>query len=107
EVFNIRDPRAVSKKEFIDTICQSASLPIPNKVVPLPVARFLAWHMERLWKLLGKRQAPLVNSARIKFLGRNLDFSIEKAERELGYRPSMDFTEAMQQTIREFTDAGS
>ena len=102
EVFNIRDPRSVSKKEFMDTICNTAGYDIPKKVVPLHIARFLSWHMEKIWKVLGKSTAPLVNSARIKFLGRNLDFSIEKANRVLGYNPSTDFTTAMPDTVRWF-----
>ncbi|MCA9059514.1 MAG: oxidoreductase, partial [Planctomycetaceae bacterium] len=102
EVFNIRDPRAVSKKEFMDTICDAAGIPKPDKVVPLPVAKFLASAMEKTWKLLGKQQAPLLNSARIKFLALNLDYSIEKATQRLGYQPSTDFSEAMKTTIAWF-----
>jgi 2-alkyl-3-oxoalkanoate reductase len=102
QVFNIRDPRAVTKKEFMDTICQAAGYAIPTKVVPLHIARILSWHMEKLWKLLGRKQAPLVNSARIKFLGRNLDFCIEKANLELGYQPSCDFRDAMPKTVECF-----
>ncbi len=102
EIFNIRDPRAVSKKEFVETICKVAGYENPAKVVPLPVARFLAGAMEAIWKLLKKQSAPLVNSARIKFLGLNLDFSIEKATEQLGYAPSTDFSDAMQQTVEWF-----
>ncbi len=104
EVFNVRDPRAVSKQEFMNTICETAGLPVPTKVVPLHVARFLSWHMEKMWKLLRKTQAPLINSARIKFLGRNLDFEIEKANRLLNYQPSTDFTEGMQRTVAWFAN---
>jgi len=107
EIFNIRDPRAVSKKEFMDTICTNAGYPIPEKVVPLHVAKFLAGAMEKVWKLLKKDTAPLLNSARIKFLGLNLDFSIEKATEQLGYQPSTDFTDAMQQTVQWFREQES
>ncbi len=102
EIFNIRDPRAVSKKEFMETICREAGYDLPQKVVPLHVAKFLAGAMEKIWKLLKKQSAPLVNSARIKFLGLNLDFSIEKATTELGYAPSTDFSDAMQETVAWF-----
>ena len=34
-----------------------------------------------------------------KFLGLNLDFSIEKARRELGYRPRVSFDDAMYETM--------
>lgn len=102
EIFNIRDPRAVTKKEFMDTICSTAGFPIPQKVVPLHIAKFLSWHMETLWKLFRFKNAPLVNSARIKFLGMNLDFDIEKANLQLGYRPETDFRDAMRKTVEWF-----
>ena len=103
EVFNIRDPRAVTKREFIDTVCDAAGIVRPTKIVPLPIARFLASAMETTWKLLGKRDAPLLNSARIKFLGLNLDYSIDKAVRQLGYAPSTDFRDAMPLSIEPRT----
>jgi nucleoside-diphosphate-sugar epimerase len=101
EVFNIHDPRAVTKQEFMNTVCDAAGIPRPKKVVPLPVARTLAAVLESLWKVTGRKEAPLVNSARIKFLGLNLDFSIDKAIRKLGYRPSMDFSQAMPLTVQQ------
>ena len=103
EVFNIRDPRAVTKREFIDTVCDAAGIVRPTKIVPLPIARFLASAMETTWKLLGKKDAPLLNSARIKFLGLNLDYSIDKAVRQLGYAPSTDFRDAMPLSIEPRT----
>ena len=100
EVFNIRDPRAVTKREFIDIVCDSVGLSHPKKIVPLPVAKLLARLMESTWKLLGKKEAPLLNSARIKFLGLNLDFSIDKAIRQLKYQPSTDFRDAMKASLK-------
>ncbi len=100
EVFNIRDPRAVTKQEFINTICDAAGIRRPDRAVPFPVARAMAAVLEGLWRLLRKQDAPLVNRARIKFLGLNLDFSIEKAMHDLGYDPASDFTEAMPETVR-------
>ena len=99
EVFNIRDPRAVTKREFIDTVCDAAGIVKPTRIVPLPVAKFLAKAMETTWKLLGKKRAPLLNNARIKFLGLNLDYSIDKAVRKLGYAPSTDFRDAMRLSV--------
>ncbi len=104
--FNIADGRLVSKKEFITTIAEAAEYPIPSKHVPLPVARFLAKAMEGTWKLLRKKEAPLLSNARIKFLGLNLDFSIEKAKRELGYNPQVDYQDGMKQTMDWFRDQG-
>jgi nucleoside-diphosphate-sugar epimerase len=104
QTFNITDGRLVSKREFMRTVAEAAGYPVPTASVPLPVARTLARLMEGTWKLLGKQQAPLLSSARIKFLGLNLDFCIDKARRELGYDPQIDFAEGMQRTIQWFRD---
>jgi len=102
EVFNIRDPRAVTKREFIETVCDAAGIARPSKIVPLPVAKFVAKAMETTWKLFGKKQAPLLNNARIKFLGLNLDYSIDKAIRKLRYAGSTDFRDAMPLSMKPF-----
>jgi len=100
--FNITDGRLVTKREFVSTIARSAGYPEPTKVVPLGVAKVLARVLETTWRLLGKTEAPLLSQARIKFLGLNLDFSIEAAKRELGYHPAVDFAEAMESTMKDF-----
>lgn len=106
EIFNIRDQRLVSKQEFIDTIAQAGGYRAPTKVVPLGVARCLAAILERLWKLLGKSEAPILSSARIKFLGLNLDYSIQKAQEKLGYTGAIDYADAMPNTVDWFRTEG-
>ncbi len=36
---------------------------------------------------------------RLKFIGYNLDFSIDKAKSDLGYRPRVNFEEAIGETM--------
>ncbi len=102
EIYNITDGRLVSKREFMKTIAEAAGYEVPTKSVPLPVARFLAKILEGLWKLLGKTEAPILSNARIKFLGLNLDYCIDKAKRELDYKPHVDFSDGMKQTVEWF-----
>lgn len=99
EVFNITDGKLVSKREFISTVARLAGYPVPQGSVPRWLARFVAILSETVYRALGAKEAPLVNNARFKFLGLNLDFSIDKARRLLGYEPRVAFPEAMQQTI--------
>jgi nucleoside-diphosphate-sugar epimerase len=107
KVFNIRDDRLVSKREFMETICDLAGYTKPKtKPVPLGVAKGLARVLESSYRLLGKKHAPILSGARIKFLGLNLDFCIDKAKRELNYAPQVDFSQAMQATIDWFRGEG-
>lgn len=101
-IYNITDGRLVTKREFIETIARAAGCPLPTRVVPLPVARVVARLLEGVYRLLRRSQGPLLSSARIKFLGLNLDYCIDRARRELNYAPTIDFAEAMPQTVAWF-----
>lgn len=99
QVYNLTDGQTVSKRRFIEAIADAMDLPRPTKTPPLWIARLLTWWMERQARKNGATQAPRLTQARLKFLGLNLDFSIEKARRELGYRPAVGFEQGMQETM--------
>jgi 2-alkyl-3-oxoalkanoate reductase len=103
ETFNIRDPHLVSKRTFIGTAARLAGFAEPRRRVPKRIAYWLAKGSEALYRTLGKTEAPLVNMARYKFLALNLDFSIDKARRVLGYEPSVPFEEGMRQAVAAWT----
>jgi len=98
EVFNVRDDRLVTREELIYTIADYLGKPHPRKV-PEWVARGVVGIIEGLAKLRGVTEAPLLTRARIKFLTLNLDFSIEKAKRVLGYQPRVDFKEGIKESL--------
>lgn len=98
-IFNLTDGHLVSRIEFMETICQLAGWPPPRKHMPLPLARLLTSLMEGTWRMLGRKEAPLLSQARIKFLGLHLDYSIDRACHQLGYAPRIPFAEGMRQTM--------
>jgi nucleoside-diphosphate-sugar epimerase len=61
----------------------------------------LANLVEGAAKLRGAKNPPLINKARFKFLGLNLDYSIEKARRVLGYQPPFSFEEGIERAMAE------
>jgi 2-alkyl-3-oxoalkanoate reductase len=100
QIFNLTDGELVSKRRFIETLAHGLNLPEPSALgVPLWLARIAAWNQERMARNQGATQAPRLTQARLKFLGLNLDFSIEKAKTELGYRPRVSFERGMEQTV--------
>lgn len=107
EVFNLTDGEPISKKQFVGRVAVLAGLPIPTRHIPLPIARALAQVVEGAAKLLGAKRAPLINKARYKFLGLNLDYSIEKARRVLGYQPPYTFEEGIERAMAEHRPSGS
>ena len=99
KAYNLTDGRLVTRREFVRVICEAADLPVPTRSVPLPVARGLAKGLEATYRLLGRDHAPLLSSARIKFLGLNLDFSIDRAKEDLNYTAERLFHEAMPEAV--------
>ena len=84
------------------TVARLAGLKPPARKIPLWFAWTLAVLMERRAKRKKSTTPPLVNKARYKFLGLNLDFSIDKARRVLGYDPKFTTEEGLAEAMREF-----
>lgn len=100
QVYNLTDGEMVSKRRFIETIADGLGLPRPSpKGVPLWVAKFFAWWQEGRARRRNSPTPPRVTQGRIKFMGLNLDFSIEKARAQLGYRPRWSFDDGMRETL--------
>lgn len=102
EAFNITDARLVTKHEFFGTIAELGGLPRPTRHLPLWLGKSIAYGLEGIWKLTNQTEPPLLSTAKIKILGLNLDYSIAKARRILGYDPQVDFLTAMKTTMDWF-----
>jgi len=100
QVFNLTDGELVTRQRFFDAVCGGLNLPPPHQRLPRWLAglvvRFLRWQGLRATR---KGRRALLPPAQYKFLLLNLDFSIEKAKRELGYRPRWSFDQGMAETI--------
>ena len=103
EVFNVTDGARVSKRQFIGRVAELAGLRPPTRRIPLWLARMLAHLLERRAIRRGATTPPLVNRARYKFLGLNLDYSIEKARTQLGYAPPFSTEAGLKAAMAELT----
>ena len=99
QVYNLTDGEFVSKRRFIEAIADAMGLDRPTGAPPLWLAKMVTWISEKKARLRGARQAPKFTFAKLKFMGYNLEFSIEKARRELGYQPRVSFHDGMGETM--------
>jgi nucleoside-diphosphate-sugar epimerase len=99
EVFNLTDGEPVSKRRFIEAVADALGLPHPHLMPPYWLAWLVTWCYETAAKLRGAPAAPIFNFTRLKFLGLNLDFNIDKARRMLGYRPRWSVDDALVETM--------
>jgi nucleoside-diphosphate-sugar epimerase len=106
QVYNVTDGEFVSKRQFFEAVADGLGLQRPTRSVPLWVAKIAAKLMERKARKRNSPTAPRLTMARFKFLGLNLDFSIAKARKELGYQPRVAFAQGMAETINWFKQKG-
>jgi len=101
EVFNLTDGQPVTKVQFVGRVAELAGLKPPALHIPRRLAKFLADIVEGIARRRGAKNPPIINRARYKFLALNLDFSIEKARRVLGYQPPFTFEQGIEQAMAE------
>jgi nucleoside-diphosphate-sugar epimerase len=106
QAYNLTDGERITKRQFIEKVTDALGLPRPTRTPPLWLAWTVTWFYEKFAQLTGAREAPAYNFARLKFMGLNLDFSIEKAKRELGYRPRVTFDDGMAETLAWYRAQG-
>jgi nucleoside-diphosphate-sugar epimerase len=85
----------------VSQVAELAGLRPPRRRIPKWLAWRLAVMMERRAKRKNSQVPPLVNKARYKFLALNLDYSIAKARRVLGYNPSVSTADGLKESMLE------
>jgi len=98
-VFNITDSELVTRKKFVETVADLMNLPKPKRSLPRSLGRIIALLCDRGGRLMKLKKPPLLSKARYKFLALNLEFSIEKAKNQLGYKGEVSFEEGMRLAI--------
>jgi nucleoside-diphosphate-sugar epimerase len=97
QAYNVCDGLTVTWRQYIDRLAEIAGVPSPRWALPRGVAYGAGWAMEQLWELLQVRSRPLLTRMVVELFCTDQGFPIEKACRELGYEPRIDFDEGMRQ----------
>lgn len=100
QAYFITDGSPMNTGEFSRQLVANMGIESKHIRVPLPVARTLARVFERSFQVFGKPKPPfsLVN---VDLCGQDYYFSIRKAQKDLGYGPSVTLEEGLRRTARE------
>ena len=92
QAYTIADDRRVTQSEYLNTIADFLEVSPVSRKVPYFALYTAGRAAELLWRAMGRRKSapPPVTTYGITLLGGNQEFSIEKAQRELGYKPEYD-----------------
>ena len=95
----VHDGEYTTLQDFCAEIAQSLGVPPITTHIPYSAAYAAAVVMELIWKVFGKKTRPLLTTYTVKNLGSRFKFSIAKAERELGWRPKISYSEGLRRTM--------
>jgi 2-alkyl-3-oxoalkanoate reductase len=95
----VHDGESTTLEEFCAGIAEVLGVPPIKTHIPYWSAMAAARVMEFIWRLLRIKMRPLLTTYTVTNLGSRFQFSIEKAERELGWKPRITYLEGFRQTM--------
>ena len=96
----VHDGESTTLQEFCDGIADELGVPRIKTYIPYFAAMAAANVMEFTWRTLGLKTRPLLTTYTVKNLGSRFRFSIDKAERELGWKPAISYRQGFERTMR-------
>jgi len=95
QAYNASDGSDITWRQYVDRLAEIVGVSSPRVVIPYRLAYLTGWAMEKIYGALRIEARPLLTRMAVELFGTNQGFSINKARRELGYEPEVDFDEGM------------
>jgi len=95
QAYNASDGSDVSWRKYMDKLAKIVGVSSPKTVIPYRLAYFAGWIMEKVYGVLRIQSRPLLTRMMVELFGTDQGFPIDKARRELGYEPRVNFDEGM------------
>jgi len=97
QIYHIAGSEALPVKEIVTEIASATGSKIPPISLPLFPVKLAASAMERSFAII-KKESPLTRG-KLSFFIHPKPLAIQKAKRELGYTPKINFFEGISQTV--------
>ena len=104
EVYILGGERPVSKKELAQTIAAALAVNPPRWSIPPFLAHMAASVLEPAARIFGFE--PIVTHSRVSIASDNFGYSIDKAKKELGYRPAVNLQQGVAATVANYQEKG-
>ena len=98
----VNEPRPVAVGDWLDQVLAFGGLPPCRKRIPLGLAYGVGSMLETLWSLAFVRSEPPMTRFLALQLGKSHTYSTAAAERDFGYRPVVEWDEAIRRTCEAF-----
>ena len=98
QAYNLRDPGNESWRDLHDGLAREYGLPTPTSDYPGWVVFPLGGAFELLYRIQKKKNRPMITRHAVYLLTRDQGYPIEKAQRDFGFAPLIDFPEGLRRT---------
>jgi len=95
QAYNASDGSNVTWRQYVGRLAKIVGAPSPRLVIPYQSAYLAGWAMEGIYAALRIKTRPLLTRLAVELMGTDQAFIIDKARRELGYEPAVNFDEGM------------
>lgn len=104
--YTLADDRRVTQAEYLNTIADALQVPHVSRTFPFSALYLAGRSAELVWQALGRRKAapPPLTTYGVTLLGRDQQFSIDRAHQELGYVPEFDAKRGVAEGVRWYLE---
>lgn len=102
QIFNLCGKSPVSWQEFVGMLATAMGRPAPKIKIPVSLCRLAASILEGFGKTLAIR--PPLTHAMIHLMTRSYTYSMEKAEKRLGFSPNVGLEEGVARTVNWYRE---
>jgi nucleoside-diphosphate-sugar epimerase len=107
QAYNITNDQPLTQAQFLDAIAQEIGASPPRVHVPYRALYVAGYAAERLAMVTHSRHQPVVTRLGVKLFGTDNRHAIDKATRELGYRPRVTVREGVRQAAAWYRSSAS
>ena len=97
--YNIANEQNPTWNEFLQVVAEELKIPYRSSYISYNLAYRIAGFMELMSRITGK--PPRLSRYAVRLVGRQYSYVIEKAEKELGFSPSVNLLDGIRSCIRE------
>jgi nucleoside-diphosphate-sugar epimerase len=106
QAYNASDGSALSWRTYVNRLADIVDAARPRITIPHRAAYGLGWSMEKVYGLLDIQHRPLLTRMAVELFATVQSFPIDKAQKELGYQPRVDFAEGMEKIETWLRESG-
>lgn len=102
QAYNLCSEGEITQLDMLNAMTDALGMPRITRRVPFGLALRFAFLKEVVAKMLRRREPPTISRFIVYLVGRRTQYSIEKARRELGWRPQVNIQDGVHRSLTWF-----